>query len=74
MVKLLFFRLRVMNVKLINENNSLIIAVSKRLGLNTKKYGPELTPYLDAFHAVIFFHLAYFVVSTTSETMRDYYL
>ena len=22
-------------------------------GLNTGKYGPEITPYLDAFHAVI---------------------
>ena len=21
-------------------------------GLNTKKYGPEITPYLDTFHAV----------------------
>ena len=63
-----------MNVKLINENNSLITAVSKRLGLNTRKYGPELTLYLDALHAVIFFHLAYFVVSTTSETMSNYYL
>ena len=22
-------------------------------GLNTGKYGPEITPYLDAFHAVL---------------------
>ena len=22
-------------------------------GLNTGKYGPEITPYLDTFHAVI---------------------
>ena len=22
-------------------------------GLNTKKYGPEITPYLDTFHAVL---------------------
>ena len=22
------------------------------LGLNTGKYGPEITPYLDTFHAV----------------------
>ena len=24
-------------------------------GLNTGKYGPEITPYLDTFHAVIYF-------------------
>ena len=23
-------------------------------GLNTGKYGPEITPYLDTFHAVLF--------------------
>ena len=23
------------------------------LGLNTGKYGPEITPYLDTFHAVL---------------------
>ena len=22
-------------------------------GLNTEKYGPEITPYLDSFHAVL---------------------
>ena len=24
------------------------------VGLNTGKYGPEKTPYLDTFHAVVF--------------------
>ena len=24
----------------------------KKFGLNAGKYGPEITPYLDAFHAV----------------------
>ena len=29
-------------------------------GLNTAKYGPEITPYLDTFHAVTVFRNRYF--------------
>ena len=46
---LLFFQFSVMNVKLMNENNSLIIAVSKL-------HGP--------CYSITFFYLACIVVST----------
>ena len=29
------------------------------LGLNTEKYGPEITPHLDTFHAVIILFIRY---------------
>ena len=31
---------------------TLFYRVTASFGLNTGKYGPEITPYLDTFHAV----------------------
>ena len=30
-----------------------------RFSPNTGKYGPEITPYLDTFHAVLYFSMSY---------------
>ena len=41
-----------------------LVRVSLFFGLNTGKYGPEKTPYLDTFHVVIHnktFKLAWYV-------------
>ena len=39
-------------------------------GLNTEKYGPEKTPYLDTFQAVILNTYLYFITTHTSCTLE----
>ena len=46
-------------------------------GLNTEKYGPEKTPYLDSFHSVLFtkqlhiFITSFFPISNMSCSFHD---
>ena len=40
-------------------------------GLNTGKYGPEITPHLDTFHALLFANLRMKVSSISKEIWHN---
>ena len=41
-------------------------------GLNTGKYGPEKTPYLDTFHAAFFFLIVDKTIKIDSKLLYSY--
>ena len=41
-------------------------------GINTGKYGPEITPYLDTFHAVEIFFELYHVTENLKTTLDPF--